>query len=149
MNRSAYFGVYFPEDYQDIIIDGFTRFREPINEIFRNYRIAKRINHNLEHIQQLILIAIVHKLFAMNRGQILTVILSNYAPKLKEYLLKYNSTLYCRSWSSPRLKDIVETMKDEFDNLMDKFIDYFYVTIGENACKYYKTASKERISNFP
>lgn len=27
MNRSAYFGAYFPEDYQEIIINAFSRFR--------------------------------------------------------------------------------------------------------------------------
>ncbi len=34
-------------------------------------------------------------------------------------------------------------MKSKFDTLMDKLLDYFYVSIGEIARKNYKTASKE------
>ncbi len=143
MNTSAYFGTHFPKNYQEIIVEGFNRFEHSIEEIFQSYCSAKAIERNYGPIRQLVHIAIVQHLFALNRGQILTLFLSDYAPTLKKYLLNFNSTLFCRSWSSPRLRDIVEFSSINFNSLLEKFVDFFYTTIGERARKNFQDALKQ------
>jgi hypothetical protein len=143
MNDLTTFGAYFKNEYQEIIIKGFNLFCEPIKAIYENYCSVNEIKEEPKRIQQLIYLIVIQKLFGLNRSQIITLFSSNDADKIKKYILKLRNPIPSRGWLYPLLKDIFKTHYNSFSELLHDFLDYYYITIGENERKRYKKIFKE------
>lgn len=131
MKNSAYFGAFIKQEYQKIIIDGFIQFKEQIHELCRIYCSRNEIKDNNNRIYQLYHFIIIQYLFGLNRGQILSIISLKQAPMISNYILKLGKTIPSRSWSSPRINDIIQSSSENFFKFMAQFQDFFYQKIGE------------------
>ena len=137
MISNGHFRYYLKHDYQVIINEGITRYSKEIDEIVQKYLMLTTPKPLVQRGYQLVVMNIFQFLFGLNRSKAYSILISKDAQILNEFILKYHSSFPCRSSSNIHMKLIPNLCTEEFNSLMTKFQDYFYVTIGENTRKEY------------
>lgn len=142
MSNSRYFGAYFPSSFQKIIIRGFSIFKNEIDEIYKKYNSYNCSAQHKSYVMQLIYLIITQKLFGINFGEVNSLLELNKIKIIKKFLNELNHKLPSRRWMNPRANEIIFDNKYNLNELMVKFLDYFWVTVGEKSRSQLKTHLK-------
>lgn len=133
MSNSRYLGAYFPSSFQKIIIQGFSIFKNEIDEIYRKYNYHNCSAQHKSYVIQLIYLIIIQKLFGLNFGEINSLLEQNKIRHINNFLKNINHKLPSQRWMNPRANEIINEKIYQLDILIVKFLDYFWVKVGENS----------------
>ena len=131
------FRNYIKLDYQEIIINGLNEYSKSITAIHRKYLRSSLLKISDRRAYQFVVMIIIQFLFGLTRSKTHSILSSKDALILNIYILSYNQPFPCRSSSNIHMKQMYEVCKKEFEPLITKIQDYFYVSIGENAREQY------------
>ena len=143
---------YFKRDHQEVFVKGLKRFSEPINEIHKKYFGTKARNFDETRAFQYIILTIFQIFFGLVRNSAYTVLSSDAAELIKKYMLKEANTFPGNSTCSVRMKEVRSLYANEINDIVSKFQDFFYVSVGNTARNQYKKLIKNtriKVTPFP
>jgi len=133
---------YINDDQQEMIIEAFIKFYNKGYEIALDCLHKTGLNITIERMLQFVFLVIFQISFGLSRGSAISILTSEQAEKVKNYIARVDQKFPGKSTASIRMLQIIKVCSSEINALAAQFQDYFYVSLGNSFRESFKAMYK-------